>query len=104
MAPREEPFSALLTAIREGGLLKGHRLYLFAFIAQAGQASLRDIQKHMLTRNCLVHDVLTDLVTWGVVEQAGNAMSPDTGSLVGVYRPTGNLPKVEGLVEYRDLF
>ena len=75
-----------------------------AFVAGAGQASLRDIQKHMVTRNCIVGDVLSDLLEWGVLECTGKAMSPDTGALVGVYRPTGRLPRIEGLVEYRDLF
>jgi len=104
MATREDPFAALVATIRDGGHLKGHRLHLFTFVAGAGQASLRDIQKHMVTRNCIVGDVLSDLLEWGVLECTGKAMSPDTGALVGVYRPTGRLPRIEGLVEYRDLF
>jgi len=104
MATREDPHAVLVATIKDAGLLKGHRLYLFTFIAQSGQASVRDIQKHMLTRNCMVQDVISDLVAWDSIEQAGNAMSPDTGSLVPVYRITGRLPRVDGLVDYKDLF
>ena len=58
---------------------------------------------HLKLANVL-QDVISDLVAWDSIEQAGNAMSPDTGSLVPVYRITGRLPRVDGLVDYKDLF
>ena len=94
----------LVRDVRESSLLRGHRLYLFEFLCAHGRASLRDIQRHMSTRGCLVGDVLADLVAWGAVTEDGRTMAPESGSLVPIYRPTGRLPAVEGLVPYKDIF
>ena len=100
----KEALQSLLRQVREYALLRGHRLYLFEFLCAHGRASLRDIQRHMGTRGCIPADVLSDLVSWGVITEDGRTMAPESGSLVPIYRPTGRLPRVEGLVPYRDIF
>lgn len=100
----KEALLTLLKQVRESALLRGHRLYLFEFLCAHGRASLRDIQRHMSTRGCIPGDVLSDLASWGVITEDGRTMAPESGSLVPIYRPTGRLPRVEGLVPYRDIF
>jgi len=93
----------VVNEIKQRGLLKGHRWYMYQFIAQHTQASLRDIQKYMITRNCFVMDVVNDLVEWGVITEIGKALHPETGGAVPVYRVTNNLPKIPHLINYKDL-
>ena len=100
----KDPLAALLREVREYSLLRGHRLYLFEFLCAHGRASLRDIQRHMSTRGCILGDVLSDLAAWGVITEDGRTMAPESGSLVPIYRPTGRLPSVEGVVPYKDIF
>lgn len=86
------------------GLLKGHRLRLLElFCAHNSRLSYRDIQKLMVTVNCVHMDLVNDLVEWGVIKEIGYTLHRETGAKTKVWELTGKPPTISELVDYKDI-
>jgi hypothetical protein len=93
----------ILGHIVKNNLLKGKCLRLYEFILTHKQASYRDIQKYMMSYNCIVFDHINDLVAWGAIKQTGITLHKENGTACPVYQVTGKMPVVPELVDYEDI-